>query len=103
MKNLDFLRLSFTRIVMPSKHYFVLCFQDIEHYILIVSASDAGEPPLTATTTIYVNVKDVNDNPPDIEKSLYEINVAENVEIGTSILHVQVTDKDAGKRSLKIF
>lgn len=61
-----------------------------------MSASDAGEPALTATTTIYVNVKDVNDNPPDIEKSLYEINVAENVDIGTSILHVRVTDKDSG-------
>ena len=61
-----------------------------------MSASDAGEPALTATTTIYVNVKDVNDNPPDIEKSLYEINVAENVAIGTTILHVRVTDKDSG-------
>ena len=68
----------------------------MEHYILIVSASDAGEPPLTATTTIYVNVKDVNDNPPEIEKSLYEINVDENVDVGTSVLQLKVDDKDSG-------
>ena len=66
---------------------------------MIVSASDAGDPPLTATTTIYVNVKDVNDNPPDIEKSLYEINVDESIENGTSVLHLKVTDKDSGKKS----
>ena len=71
-------------------------FQDVEHYILIVSASDAGEPPLTATTTIYVNVKDVNDNPPEIEKSLYEISVDENVDVGTSVLQLKVDDKDSG-------
>ena len=75
---------------------FLSFFQDIEHYILIVSASDAGDPPLTATTTIYVNVKDVNDNPPDIEKTVYEINVAENVDVGASIMHIHVTDKDSG-------
>jgi hypothetical protein len=68
----------------------------VEHYILIVSASDAGEPALTATTTIYVNVKDVNDNPPEIEKSLYEITVDEDVDVGTSILKLRVTDKDSG-------
>ncbi len=68
----------------------------MEHYILIVSASDAGEPALTATTTIYVNVKDVNDNPPEIEKSLYEITVDEDVDVGTSILKLRVTDKDSG-------
>ena len=74
-----------------------LCsFKDVEHYILIVSASDAGEPALTATTTIYVNVKDVNDNPPEIEKSLYEITVDEDVDVGTSILKLRVTDKDSG-------
>ncbi len=63
---------------------------------MIVSASDAGEPALTATTTIYVNVKDVNDNPPEIEKSLYEITVDEDVDVGTSILKLRVTDKDSG-------
>ena len=37
---------------------------------------------MTATATVYVNVKDINDNPPIIAKSLYEVNVAEDVSIG---------------------
>jgi protocadherin Fat 4 len=74
----------------------------VEHYILIVSASDAGDPALTATATVYVNVKDVNDNPPDIDKSIYEVNVAENVDIGTPILRIQVTDKDSGKIFVRV-
>ena len=56
--------------------------ESIEHYILTVSASDSGNPVLTATATVYVNVKDINDNPPIIEKSLYEVNIAEDVPIG---------------------
>ena len=56
--------------------------ESIEHYILTVSASDSGNPVLTATATVYVNVKDINDNPPIIEKSLYEVNIAEDLPIG---------------------
>ena len=40
---------------------------------------------MTSTATVYVNVKDINDNPPVIEKSLYEVNVAEDVPIGNII------------------
>ena len=34
--------------------------ESIEHYILTVSASDSGNPVMTATATVYVNVKDIN-------------------------------------------
>ena len=69
--------------------------EEIEHYILTVSASDSGEPVLTATSTVYINVKDVNDNPPVVEKSLYEVSAAEDVPIGESILQVKATDADS--------
>ena len=69
--------------------------EEIEHYILTVSASDAGKPVLTATSTVYVNVKDVNDNPPAVEKSLYEITVSEDVPIGQSIAQVKAHDADS--------
>jgi hypothetical protein len=73
--------------------------EDVEHYILIVSATDdpaSGDPPLTATATVYVNVKDINDNPPDVAKNLYEIDVPENVDVGKELLQIKVTDKDSG-------
>ena len=69
--------------------------ESIEHYILTVSASDSGNPVLTATSTVYVNVKDINDNAPEIEESLYEVNVAEDVPIGTAVVQVVATDQDS--------
>ena len=36
-------------------------------------------PPLTATATIYVSLKDVNDNPPVFNMSHYKMSVAENL------------------------
>ena len=36
-----------------------------ESYAVVVNAIDAGFPiPETATTTVYVKIKDVNDKPP---------------------------------------
>lgn len=36
-----------------------------DHYAVIINAVDAGFPiPETATATLYVNIKDVNDKPP---------------------------------------
>lgn len=64
-----------------------------------MSATDdpvSGDPPLTATATVYVNVKDINDNPPDVGKNLYEVDIPENVEVGTEVLQIKVTDKDSG-------
>ena len=36
----------------------------IPHYELEVQATDQGTPPLSSTTTVEVEVNDVNDNPP---------------------------------------
>lgn len=69
--------------------------EHIEHYILTVSASDSGTPVLTATSTVYVNVKDVNDNAPDIEQSLYEFKIPEDLPIGNTVGHIVATDKDS--------
>lgn len=73
--------------------------ESIEHYILTVSASDSGNPVLTATSTVYVNVKDINDNPPVIEKSLYEVNIAEDVAIGSSVIDIVANDKDSDENT----
>lgn len=36
-----------------------------DHYAVVINAVDAGFPiPETATATLYVNIKDVNDKPP---------------------------------------
>ena len=66
-----------------------------EHYILTVSAADSGNPVLTATSTVYVNVLDVNDNPPLIDKSLYEVIVREDAPTGFPIVNIVASDLDS--------
>ena len=61
----------------------------------VVSGSDHGEPRLSSTVTVYINVKDVNDNSPTFSQAVYRAEVAEDAEPGSSILQVEATDLDS--------
>ena len=61
-----------------------------------VLARDAGSPSLTGTTVVQVEVIDVNDNAPTFLQSSYHGTVAEDDQVGASILLVTATDLDDG-------
>ncbi|XP_029369131.1 protocadherin alpha-8-like [Echeneis naucrates] len=63
---------------------------------LTLTAIDGGKPPKTGTLRIQVNVLDVNDNSPVFSKSLYKVQVVENVDPGTALLTLTATDLDDG-------
>ncbi|XP_070819185.1 protocadherin alpha-8-like isoform X11 [Chaetodon trifascialis] len=63
---------------------------------LTLTAIDGGKPPKTGTLQIKVNVLDVNDNSPSFSKSLYKVQVVENVDVGTTLLTLTATDLDDG-------
>ncbi|XP_063702044.1 cadherin-23 [Culicoides brevitarsis] len=66
-----------------------------DSYSVVVNAVDAGLPiPETATTTVYVNIQDVNDKPPKFEKSSYLAYVSEIAENGTEVIKLTATDTD---------
>ena len=70
----------------------------MHHYILVVRASDGGQPTsLSSTVSVYVNVADVNDNTPVFDPSSYSDEVDEAAPLGTSVLTVTATDQDTGK------
>ncbi|KAL4640550.1 protocadherin Fat 1 isoform X2 [Arapaima gigas] len=69
--------------------------EKISGYTLIVQASDNGTPPRSSTTTINIDVSDVNDNAPTFSQTNYSIVIQENRPVGTSVLQLSVTDKDA--------
>lgn len=69
------------------------------NYTLSVVATDTGTPPLHASTTINLQVTDINDNAPEFESNLYETNVMEVSDPGTSVIQVLATDKDEGNNS----
>ncbi|CAN8002126.1 unnamed protein product, partial [Ixodes hexagonus] len=65
-------------------------------YTLVVMAQDGGNPPLSDTTNIELEVADVNDNAPVFPTAGYTSTVSEDALVGTSVAHVSATDADLG-------
>ncbi|MCI4376817.1 hypothetical protein PGIGA_G00192640, partial [Pangasianodon gigas] len=63
---------------------------------IVISATDRGNPPLrsSASTTVYVNLLDLNDNDPTFLNLPFIAEVAEGLPIGSSVFRVQVQDPD---------
>ncbi|XP_033746006.1 LOW QUALITY PROTEIN: cadherin EGF LAG seven-pass G-type receptor 2-like [Pecten maximus] len=68
----------------------------VEAYSLLIRAQDGGSPMRSNTTVVDVNVLDVNDNDPYFYAPPYQHSVKENVDVNTTVLSVQATDKDTG-------
>ncbi|XP_062943728.1 protocadherin gamma-B1-like [Cynocephalus volans] len=72
---------------------------DREHqssHRLILTAIDGGDPPLSGTTQIRIQVTDANDNAPVFSQDVYRVSLQENVPRGTPVLQVMATDQDEG-------
>ncbi|XP_042697901.2 protocadherin Fat 1 isoform X7 [Chrysemys picta bellii] len=69
--------------------------EEISGYTLTVQASDNGNPSRVNTTTVNIDVSDVNDNPPVFSKGNYSVIIQENKPVGFSVLQLTVTDKDS--------
>ena len=66
----------------------------IPHYWITVYATDLGTVPLMSWTEVFVEVMDINDNPPELSKPIYFGSVLENSPKGKSVLKVTATDVD---------
>ncbi|XP_028445750.1 protocadherin alpha-3-like [Perca flavescens] len=71
-------------------------YEENDVYKLDVEASDKGTPPLTGECRVIIKIKDVNDNPPEIEVTSLSNTVSEDSKPGTVISLLSVTDKDSG-------
>ncbi|XP_061786268.1 protocadherin alpha-4-like isoform X15 [Nerophis lumbriciformis] len=74
-----------------------LDYEEANAYELGVRATDQGASPRSGYSKVLVEVSDVNDNVPEITVTSFMNPVKENVEIGTVVALVTVTDKDGGK------
>jgi protocadherin Fat 1/2/3 len=71
-----------------------LDFEEKKSYSLQVMAVDNGNPSLTATTEVKIEVVDVNDNPPVFYQKHYTAAVNEGALPGTIIFALETEDKD---------
>uniref|UniRef100_A0A672HA03 FAT atypical cadherin 3a n=1 Tax=Salarias fasciatus TaxID=181472 RepID=A0A672HA03_SALFA len=69
-----------------------LDYETCRDYFLTVEACDGGTPPLSAITTVNINLTDVNDNAPMFSHDLYSAVVSEDATIGESVLVAEDVD-----------
>ncbi|XP_047209310.1 protocadherin gamma-A11-like [Girardinichthys multiradiatus] len=74
----------------------ILNYEEQDVYKLDVEATDKGTPPLKGVCRVNIKIKDVNDNPPEIEITSVSNTVSEDSKPGTVISLLSVIDKDAG-------
>ena len=67
-------------------------------YTLIVSATDGGDEPRSASVNVTVNLEDFNDNAPEFTSS-DSVLVDEDTPIGTSVFQVTASDIDSNENS----
>lgn len=70
--------------------------EDVASYNLTITATDGGEPPLSATATVSITILDVNDNAPVFQNEPYSASISEDAEAGHPVIRVEATDDDSG-------
>ncbi|KAM8764459.1 protocadherin alpha-8 isoform 13-T13 [Rhynchonycteris naso] len=94
------------KLVSTFKNYYSLVLdsaldrETLQNYELVVTARDGGSPSLSTTTSVSVEVADVNDNPPTFAQPEYTIFVKENNPPGCHIFTVYAQDLDAQENAL---
>ncbi|XP_074530789.1 protocadherin alpha-3-like [Halichoeres trimaculatus] len=71
-------------------------FEENDVHKLDIEASDKASPPLTGECRVIIKIKDINDNPPEIEVTSLSNTVPEDSKPGTIVSLLSVSDKDSG-------
>jgi protocadherin-16/23 len=77
-----------------------LDYETAQRHSLIVTASDSGEPMLSANLTILVEVQDVNDNPPVFERNEYTIKVLESMPVNSQVNTTKINESNNKRNKL---
>lgn len=71
--------------------------EKVDHYLLNLTIYDLGRPPKAAWHLLTVIIEDANDNAPQfLQEGGYVIVIPENAAIGSDVIQVGATDRDAG-------
>ncbi|XP_068613935.1 protocadherin alpha-8-like [Brachionichthys hirsutus] len=87
------------------KNYYSLIIDEpldrelVSHYNITIKCVDEGEPPLSNTSFLTIEVSDVNDNTPRFSETVINMYVQENGPVGRALKAVSATDVDVGENS----
>lgn len=77
--------------------------ETVTHYWLTVYATDLGTVPLVSWTEVYLEVLDINDNPPELSQPIYFASILENQSPDQSVLQVSATDMDKSSENKLVY
>ena len=72
-----------------------LDYEYIQNYTFSVVAMDTGEYPISSSAGVFIEVIDLNDNPPIFESSVFQTSVPENAILGAPVFQIPATDADS--------
>ena len=73
----------------------ILDHEEQQSLTITVTAKDQGNPQLSASATLLLNVQDIDDEAPKFSKGTYVFGVEENLPAGTSVGQISATDPDS--------
>ncbi|KAE8286355.1 Protocadherin-1 Cadherin-like protein 1 Protocadherin-42 [Larimichthys crocea] len=90
------------------KKYFLrtttlLDYEHLREYFVEIVAVDSGNPALSSTNSLKVQVTDVNDNTPIFSPTVFEVDFAEGNQPGDKVLDVVATDADSGTNAELVY
>uniref|UniRef100_A0A4W3GD15 FAT atypical cadherin 2 n=1 Tax=Callorhinchus milii TaxID=7868 RepID=A0A4W3GD15_CALMI len=77
-----------------------LDFETCREYYLSVEGTREGKPSFSDSTTVIINVTDVNDNPPRFSHRLYNVEISEDATLGASVITLMADDRDGPQNNL---
>ena len=72
-----------------------LDYEMAQSYRFSVIAEDAGSPSLSNSSEVYIEVVDLNDNPPIFDSDIYSVSIPENSILNSLVFQAQATDADS--------
>ena len=72
-----------------------LDYERAQNYSFRVIVEDGGSPSLSNSSDVFIEVVDLNDNPPQFDSDVYQVSVPENAILGTEIFQIPATDSDS--------
>ncbi|XP_069754250.1 protocadherin Fat 1-like [Narcine bancroftii] len=77
-----------------------LDYESCQEYYLSIDGNRKGKPLLSDSTTVIINIIDINDNSPTFSHTMHAAEVSEDAPLGELVLKVTASDKDGPLNNL---